>query len=677
MKSRAVLLESVAVAALLLLFWVMAVTSVREKSTTFDEVVHITSGYSSWTLKDYRFTPKTGVFTQRIAAIPLLLKDLDFPPLDPDRQPNRRLLYIADQFFYGMGNDPGGMLFPCRAATALLGVVLGAVVYLWSRRLFGTAGALISLTCYVFSPTFLAHGRLATSDLNASLFFLLAAGAFWTVLHRAGVLTVAASALCVSGLLLAKVSGMLAVLIMPALLLVRLAVNRPLSVSFWPTGRDAALLSGGRGPKLAVIGGALAAHGVIIVAVIWAAYGFRYSASGPGQGTIEQVNPAWEEVIRDSGTVGGYVAYARERRLLPEAYLYGIAGVFKHAAERPAFLNGRFSMKGWWYFFPYTFLVKTPLTFFLLLITAVLGIAAKGRQDAQDSGSSLQRVLIDGLYRTTPLWMLFTLYWLVSLMINLNIGHRHIMPTYPPLFVLAGGAGWWVRRKARLPLLLTIILLVLTAADSLGIRPHYLAYFNRIAGGPRNGYRHLVDSSLDWGQDLPGLGRWLERNNGEKEQVYLSYFGAGSPRVHGIESYRLPGFLDWEREIDLDGYGKGIYCISATMLATLFTHYPLPWTAYHERELEYLEKEIDRLRGKGVRRLEEIYRLDNPEYWAGIVKSYDQMRFSLLCRFLREREPDAMVGYSILIYRLDRNDLVQALGKVGSSGPTAGGDDDD
>ena len=62
--------------------------------------------------------------------------------------------------------------------------------------------------------------------------------------------------------------------------------------------------------------------------------------------------------------------------------------------------------------------------------------------------------------------------------------------------------------------------------------PHYLAYFNWIAGGPVNGYKHLVHSSLDWGQDLPGLKRWLNEHDLDstgKTPVYLAYFGKAKP----------------------------------------------------------------------------------------------------------------------------------------------------
>ena len=42
------------------------------------------------------------------------------------------------------------------------------------------------------------------------------------------------------------------------------------------------------------------------------------------------------------------------------------------------------------------------------------------------------------------------------------------------------------------------------------VAPHYLAYFNELAGGPANGFKELVDSNLDWGQDLKNLKLWLD-----------------------------------------------------------------------------------------------------------------------------------------------------------------------
>jgi hypothetical protein len=75
---------------------------------------------------------------------------------------------------------------------------------------------------------------------------------------------------------------------------------------------------------------------------------------------------------------------------------------------------------------------------------------------------------------------------------------------------------------------------------SLRFHPHHLAYFNGLAGGPLLGRAHLVDSNLDWGQDLRALKAWLERRNGEPiSNLRLAYFGMLPPRSLGID-YTLP-----------------------------------------------------------------------------------------------------------------------------------------
>jgi hypothetical protein len=109
----------------------------------------------------------------------------------------------------------------------------------------------------------------------------------------------------------------------------------------------------------------------------------------------------------------------------------------------------------------------------------------------------------------------------------------------------------------------------------IGIHPHYLAYFNELIGGPDNGYRYLVDSNLDWGQDLKGLGLYMRERNIEK--VHLSYFGAADPHNYGIRyewmpSYYLPNdYLNDKGQITPFRIpDSGIVAISATNLQNLY-----------------------------------------------------------------------------------------------------------
>ena len=156
------------------------------------------------------------------------------------------------------------------------------------------------------------------------------------------------------------------------------------------------------------------------------------------------------------------------------------------------------------------------------------------------------------IYDTSPLWVLFGFYWAAAIFSHLNIGHRHILPTYPPLFVLCGVAVSWLgawpgvrgERKRHYPTFARAAGIALCAAVALlAIEvcyrfPHYLAYFNGVVR-PAQAYRHLVDSSLDWGQDLPGVRRYIETRH-LSGPIYLSYYGFASPvyyHVPAIQSY--------------------------------------------------------------------------------------------------------------------------------------------
>jgi hypothetical protein len=212
---------------------------------------------------------------------------------------------------------------------------------------------------------------------------------------------------------------------------------------------------------------------------------------------------------------------------------------------------------------------------------------------------------------------------------------------------------------------LLALLLAAQAVANLRIAPHYLAYFNALAGGPARGWQLLVDSSIDWGQDLPGLRRWLARENAkpEEKRVFLSYFGTGSPLYYGIKATRLP---DFPRPHDFAPWYEptgGLYCISATMLQQVYSPAAGSWTLA-------LEKEYQEGRLK-----EPLFR----EYWRNPVTRrelidagaavafelmwhrYDELRFARLCHYLRARGPDDTIGYSILVFRLSDAEVAAAL----------------
>ena len=77
-------------------------------------------------------------------------------------------------------------------------------------------------------------------------------------------------------------------------------------------------------------------------------------------------------VKRGIDLVGAAVGLVRRSGLLPEAYLYGFLRFLAHTEARPAFLWGERSETGWWYYFPVSFALKTPLPLIVLLAVAVV-----------------------------------------------------------------------------------------------------------------------------------------------------------------------------------------------------------------------------------------------------------------------------------------------------------------
>ena len=197
-------------------------------------------------------------------------------------------------------------------------------------------------------------------------------------------------------------------------------------------------------------------------------------------------------------------------------YLFDISHYFSGMEEQnrmigeglPAFLNGTVSRHGgWWYYYLFAFLVKVPIPTMILL---AIGLVAAARAGLRGSG--------DVRWLLLPAIGVFVAF---SLLTRVNIGIRYILPAFPFLFILAGRADFlWERGRVAGKLLL-LLLMIWLAAEIGFIYPHCHSYFNQFVGGPKNGYRFLVDSNLDWGQDLKALKRYMDESSVRDHQAQL------------------------------------------------------------------------------------------------------------------------------------------------------------
>ncbi|HZZ20020.1 MAG TPA: glycosyltransferase family 39 protein [Opitutaceae bacterium] len=622
-----------ALACLLALHFTLAVSSKLHESTTSDEIVHLTGGYSYWKLNDYRIQPENGNLAQRWVALPTWLMNPPFPDLDSVYWRTSDGWTLGHQFFYETHRDHFPLLMSARAMTALVSAALGALIFLWSRRLFGTAGAFVSLTFFAFSPTFLAHGGLATSDVFMGFFMIASVGAWWRSLSRPGFGPFLLSAVVFGLACVAKYSA-------------------PFIIPMMALCAAAHLFAGRKGLGRILLMGA--GHAAAAFIIIWAFYGFRYSAFNPALPAADQFIQAWPEMYARTGTAGAFIHVLADHHVLPEGFLYGTAYVVETTQMRGAYLNGEYSVLGWHSFFLWTFLLKSTVPFLVASALAV-GVALGVRLKAAPGAASRTESLLP----FAPLASLFVVYWILTIQSHLNIGHRHLIPMYPVLFIMTGALGAWLAAPRGWRTLVAGALIAWHIGESLWIYPDYIAYFNEIAGGPRNGRLHLVDSSLDWGQDLPGLKTWLSANKKPGEEAYLAYFGTGEPRYYDIPAKRLSYLNAFHEDEPYIRLGPGLYCVGATMLQEVYSSVRGDWTIEREREYQLLRSFEPQFRAY-AEDPEARRKLDTelaPEKWTANRDRFLHLRFARLCYYLRVRKPDAVIGYSIFVYRLSADEV--------------------
>jgi hypothetical protein len=165
-------------------------------------------------------------------------------------------------------------------------------------------------------------------------------------------------------------------------------------------------------------------------------------------------------------------------------------------------------------------------------------------------------------------------YLALAMVLGPNLGVRHILPLYPLVLLLAaisahhGVAAAWFR-----PRTIAVACVVVGSIELASVYPHNLTFFNRLVGGPREGFRYLVDSNLAWGQNLKLLKEWMATH--DVSTLNLAYFGQAEPGYYDLDCHYLPG----SSALSTTEFSKpvlpGFVAISATVLTGLYQ--PVEW----------------------------------------------------------------------------------------------------
>jgi hypothetical protein len=496
---------------LLVLFVSLSLAASRQESVTIDEFRHLATGVHYWQSRDYSFDEATPPLWKMAMALPAYLggaqpvRFREIPEVAAGWEP----WFVATDFMRDNGAAYDGYLQSARLVNILAAAFSLLLLYYRGRRLFGPEAALFGTSFLALSPTMLAHSHYATTDVIATLTMLATVLMLVDYLHKPSLLRLAGASLLFSLSLLCKFS---------ALLLVPLLIGVPLVPVFRRRG-----IGGVRRPAVA-----LALAGLIVVLLPLLAvngfYGFR------GTGTALQGMHLESRSLAALATSGaGSLPIP-----LPRAFLEGFdkQKADSDFSEFPAYLNGRWSADGFRSYYLTAFYLKETLPF-LAAVALALALLAWRRGWAGGLGELL-------LLAYVPVALLCVL----SFMNRLNVGVRYLLPAYPFLCLFI--APLWQAREGRGIRLALALLLVLQLTTVLRVAPFYTSYFNGLAGGPANGYRHLIDSNIDWGQDLIHLRRYMADHG--IDRVQLAYFGHGLPEQYGVSYDPLtlpprPGYL--------------------------------------------------------------------------------------------------------------------------------------
>jgi hypothetical protein len=527
-------------AVLLLLVFLGELTfSIRQQSLSWDEGDHIFAGYMSWKKVDFGINPEHPPLVKALAAIPLLPIHLKVPDPKGLASFKDEAYFDGRDFIFGNGGEAEAdrIIFRARMAAASLSLLLGLLVFLAAREMFGDGAALFALALVVFEPNMIAHGAYVTTDMGISCFMFASIYAFYRYVKAPSVGRLIVLGL-VSGLALAsKHSGVLLLPFGLALIITEILWSSPET------------RTNKRRVALRLTGAFLAASTIAIV-VLWAFYGFRYAARPGGM----QLSPSLAEYARGLKGLEPQVYLALARlHLLPESYLYGLVDVRLISDSFSTYIFGKVYAHGVWFYFPAAFIIKSTAAFMgLLLLTGFAIVTGK------------LRARREVFFLTIPP----VLYLLIATGTGLNIGARHILPMYPFLSVLIGGATLALAHKDRRWAYVVGLLLAWHVVSSARAYPNYLAYSNEFWGGPANTYKYLTDSNTDWGQQLKAVKKYLD-NRGVKD-CWFAYFA--EPSIHfsayGIPCKPLPtadsGWTDYQ--IDTPQTITGTLLISAGTL---------------------------------------------------------------------------------------------------------------
>jgi hypothetical protein len=528
-------------AALLLAHAGLLLSGAFQNFAVVDEAAHIPAGISHWRtgrFEAYRVNPP---LARMLAVLPALVvnpSDGAHAPEVMDMDRPEWLMAIA--FQKANWNKYLAIVRLARLPGIAISVFGAWLVGRWARELHGEFAGSVAIALWAFEPTIVAFGQAVTSDVPAAVAVVAACHIFRRFLMRPSWQNAVSAGLVLGVAQLLKFT--LLVLYPIYILALPFAMARQTSKQ-----------------SQCVLMRQFAAMFAISIGMINLGYGLRGSFQPLGTIPLSsrlldgRLNASGSDTNRFSGSWLGALPIP-----VPADYVMGI-DLQKRDFESglPSYLRGEWRHHGWWYYYLYAMAVKVPLGTSALI---VVGMAL-----------ALRRVLT---HPTLDEWLLLapaiSVIALVSAQTGFNHHMRYVLPSFPFLILLASGVSSAQSPSRHLVRLVTVLLVCWSAVGCLRVHPHEMSHFNEAAGGPTRGHEHLVDSNIDWGQDLLFLAKWVQEHP-EARPLHLAYYHFLDPRMIALD-FSLPPrgpsglFLEDERYQSRFGPKPGYHAVSVNHL---------------------------------------------------------------------------------------------------------------
>jgi hypothetical protein len=488
------------------------------------------AGYTYLKTGDFRLNQEHPPLIKLLSAIGLLAVKPELPLDSPGWQkaadpgdPEDGSSEFAEAFFTRNATHFDAIAFWGRLPMLAVAIALAVTVWWFARSLFGDFAGLLAPVLLLTEPNFIGNATLVQDDLGAALALLGFVLSIRSYLKGPSVRRGAiAGAVCG----LAMLTKHSLVILAPACLLILVFDGIRRAV------RKQQVLTR---PELPVIAAAACSYLVLI-----AGYAFHVEWIDEDEAAMIA---AWLHLSGGPGEAFQSLLLHLPL-MLPKYFMYGLDMVRQDVQEgRPAFLLGQVSSKGWWYYFPVAFVLKTTVPFLVLTLGGLLSVVVR----------IVRNRWSEGLYVVLPPLV----YLGLSMMSHLNIGVRHVLPIFP--FFAVAAAGGLASLSDRLRLGRFAVRDILAAATVIVVMtlavityPGYMTYFSPLAGGTARGWTRLSDSNVETGQEAKTLAAFLKaRGETSVEGIFI---GDGFMRFYGIALCRLPCEPDSSRSKDPPKY---------------------------------------------------------------------------------------------------------------------------